>query len=220
MRHCAELSDSRCCAGRCVFSLWRREARPGVARRGPRLLRRRWSKPSRPVCLTGALHPFLMSPVGTPPGEGCLEVCPRGRGEMGRRDALKLWLAPRVKKRLIRCAPGGPAQYTAPKWASPSPLFPLLTVRTSAEAPISSPSVATRTYRFCISAFEMIAIDCPVKCCRLNLNCGWLVCISAKQPPCDWLKSGSHSTGLVLNKGALHQNLGKHCLSLKESQSQ
>lgn len=121
---------------------------PGVARRGPRLLRRRWSKPSRPVCLTGALHPFLMSPVGTPPGEGCLEVCPRGRGEMGRRDALKLWLAPRVKKRLIRCAPGGPAQYTAPKWASPSPLFPLLTVRTSAEAPISSPSVATRTCRF------------------------------------------------------------------------
>lgn len=28
MRHCAELSDTRCCAGRCVFSLWRREARP------------------------------------------------------------------------------------------------------------------------------------------------------------------------------------------------
>lgn len=30
-----------------------------------------------------------------------------------------------------------------------------------------------------------------------------MVCISAKRPPCDWWESGSHSTGLVLNKGAL-----------------
>lgn len=102
------------------------------------LLQQSWSKPSRPACLTGTLHPFLMSPVGTPSGEGCLRICPRGRGEMGHRDALKLWLAPRVKKGLIHSAPWGLAQYTAPKWMSSSPLFPLLAVHTRATALIST----------------------------------------------------------------------------------
>lgn len=56
---------------------------------------------------------------------GCLQVCPQGHGDMGRRDALKLWLAPGVKEGLICSAPWGPAQYTTPKWESRSPSFPL-----------------------------------------------------------------------------------------------
>lgn len=62
---------------------------------------------------------------------GCLWVCPQGHGETGHRDALKLWLAPRVKEGLIRSAPWGPAQYTTPKWVSCSPSFPLFTVHMS-----------------------------------------------------------------------------------------
>lgn len=158
MRHCGELRDTRrrppatvCffCKGASPVPAW-----PGAMQHDAGLLQRCWSKPSRPVCLTGALHPFLMSPVGTPPEEGCLKVCPRGRGEMGLGDALKLWLAPRVRKRLIRCAPGRPAQYTAPKWASTSPLFPPFNCPLECSGSISSPSVATHTWCFCMSAFE------------------------------------------------------------------
>lgn len=74
---------------------------------------------------------------------GGLRVCPQGHGDMGHRDALKLWLAPRVKERLIHSAPWGLAQYTAPKWVSCSPSFPLFAVHTSAIALISSFSCST-----------------------------------------------------------------------------
>lgn len=56
---------------------------------------------------------------------GCLWACPQGHGKMGHRDALKLWLAPRVKEGLICSAPWDPAQYTTPKCVSCSPSFPL-----------------------------------------------------------------------------------------------
>lgn len=142
MRHSAELLDNLPDDGGrrhfFFFFFLQQGVRPAL----DSLLQQSWSKPSRPACLAGTLHPFLMSPVGTPSGEGCLSVCPRGRGEMGHRDALKLWLAPRVKKGLIRSAPWGLAQYTAPKWMSSSPLFPLLAVHTSATALISTLLVA------------------------------------------------------------------------------
>ncbi len=84
----------------------------------------------------------------------CFWVCPQGQCEMGHRDALKLWLAPRVKQGVIRSAPWGLAQYTAPKRVSCFPSFPLITDHLSTSALISSMSLCTALWDSCSCMLE------------------------------------------------------------------